>query len=226
MNRYAWWFSKGLIIVLPVFILYVFSKSIIEYGDAIWNKILFQPFFSRDIPFLGFILSIVALILIGLVSETRFGKGVQENLISRIPVVGKMFTSLSPKSQQAVRKVNGFIFAPIWGGYRPARVLAVFPIGNGGHMAQLWFPIIPPTTQVYPDSTIVYAIRRRVGEVSLVNSLADSEFVNEYAVFPTEIGLRVEFSGGTTVPERSFIDLVPVTLGEFLHSQHLVNGSE
>lgn len=78
--------------------------------------------------------------------------------------------------------------------------------------------------QSYPGYTIIYAIERMIEErrhLEPVPEIIRKELNNGFTVFSTEIGLRIEFTGGTTVPENAFINLSPVTLEEFLKSQRL-----
>lgn len=219
-----WWLCRGLIIVFPLALVFFFGKGVVEYADSIWDKILFEPLWSRDVPFAGFFLTLLFLVLIGAASETRIGRMVHENIIGRIPLIGKIFTSWSLKSQQTFRKVNGFIFVPIWDGLRPARIVAVYPIKNGDCLVQMWFPMVPPVTQTYPDSTVIYAVEQCRVEGGDFGTIPEELFGKRYNVFPTEVGLRVEFSGGTTVPENAFVELAPITLRQFLLSQSLING--
>lgn len=229
LKKHGWYFLEGCIIVLPLFLFYKFLRFIIEYGDSIWNGIIFQPFLSRDIPIFGFLLSIVFIYGVGRAKATKSGSWLHKKIVGSIPVVGKMFTAPTVASQKVLREMGGFVYAPIQDGYRPARFTARFWTKDHGWWTVLFFPVLPAgTTQAYPDFTVIYALKRTHRGETQYEAIPDQMrelLENAYTVFDTEIGLRVEFTGGTTVPEDAFFDLAPVTIAEFWKSQQFMNGT-
>ncbi len=230
IKKHAWYFLDGCILVLPLFLFYKFLRFIIEYGDSIWDGILFQPLWSRDVPVAGFVLSVVLIYSIGRAKATVWGSWLHKKIVGSIPVIGKVFTAPTVASQRVLHEISGFVYAPIQDGYRPARFTARFRMNDGGWWTVLFFPMLPTgTTQGYPGSTIIYALKRTRRGQTQYETIPDEVrelLENGYTVFPTEIGLRVEFTGGITVPEDAFLDLAPVTLAEFWKSQRfLVNNS-
>lgn len=204
MDKHFWHFFNGCVIVLPLIIFYKFLRFMIEYGDKIGNDILFYPILSRNIPVAGFLISVILIYSVGLIKITKWGIWIHNKIIGSIPLVGKVFTAPTAASQILLRHMNGFVYAPIQDGYRPARFTAAFRTKNGSWWTILFFPMLPTgTTQAYPDSVIIYALK--TGKT--------------YSVFSTETGLRAEFTAGTTVSEKSFQDLVPVTIKEFWETQ-------
>lgn len=208
MGKHFWHFFNGCVIVLPLVIFYKFLRFTVEYGDKIGNDILFYPLLSRNIPVAGFLISVIFIYGVGLIKTTKWGTRIHNKIMGSVPLLGKVFTAPTAASQTLLRYTNGFIYAPIQNGYRPARFTAAFRTKNGSWWTILFFPMLPTgTTQAYPDSTIIYALKN--GET--------------YSVFSTEIGLRAEFTAGTTVSEKSFQDLVPVTIKEFWETQRFAD---
>lgn len=206
MSKHVWRVLVGVFVVFAPLLLYKGLRFIVSYGDSIWNDLFLQKFWFKDIPVIGFLFFLLTLYCVGWFRETKVGTWLYERFIERIPFFGKIFVSPNVQSQEVLRRINGFVFGPIWGGYRPARITAISHIKNGDTWVTLTFPMFPAAAvQSYPEHTIIYAIKRD----------------NGFTVFSTETGLRMEFTGGTTVPEYAFTDLSPVTLEEFLKSQHL-----
>lgn len=230
LKNHAWYFLDGCILVLPLFLFYKFLRFIIEYGDSVWNGVLFQPLWSRNVPIAGFLLSIIIIYAFGRAKATAWGAWLHQKVVGSIPVIGKVFTAPTVASQRVLQEIGGFVYAPIQDGYRPARFTARFRMKGGGWWTVLFFPMLPTgTTQAYPDSVVIWALKRMRQGQTQYEAIPDQTreaLENIYTVFPTEIGLRAEFTGGTTVPEDAFLDLAPVTLADFWRSQQLMNGAE
>lgn len=226
MNKHVWRILVGVFVVFTPFLLYKALRFVVSYGDSIWNDLFLQKFWFKDVPFVGFLLILLILYCVGWFKETKVGTWLHEKFIERIPIFGKIFVSPNVQSQEVLRRINGFVFGPIFDGYRPARITAVFRIKDGRVWVTLTFPMFPVAmSQSYPGHAVIYAIERTVkGDRRLepVPEIMTRELNNGFTVFSTEIGLRLEFTGGTTVPENAFINLSPVTLEEFLKSQHLL----
>jgi hypothetical protein len=212
----------GFIIFTPVFI-YKIIATIIMYGDNLADEFIFRPFGVKIFPIAGFASIVAFIYLIGWTRETKIGTWIYEKMLECVPLAGKIFTTPSKSSQEVLSRINGFVFAPIWNGYRPARFSAIFPLRYGGWWVQLSFLFFPlPTTQSYPSEVIIYAIEcagEKGKHYRAIPEEHENKFKKGYEVFSTEIGFRVEFTAGTTIPEKSFFNLVPVTLAEFLQSQ-------
>lgn len=223
MSKHAWRIIIGGFIFFAPFVTYRLIRLIITYGDGIWSEIFWGRFWLKDVPGVGLVLLLFMFYCVGWLKETRVGTWLYEKILERIPFIGKIFISPKKKSQQLLNKINGFVFGPIWSGYRPARITSVFPIRGGGLWVVLSFLMFPaPAVQSYPDSTVIHAIKRRTAGVEHYDPIPEAlgeSLENGYTVFSTEIGLRIEFTGGTTVDENVFLDLCPVTLKEFLESQ-------
>lgn len=228
MSKHVWRVLVGVFVVFAPFLLYRGLRFIVRYGDSIWNDLFLQKFWFKDIPVVGFLLLFLTLYCVGWFRETKAGTWLYERFIERIPIFGKIFVSPNVQSQEVLRRINGFVFGPIWGGYRPARITAIFHIKGGSAWVTLTFPMFPAAAvQSYPGHTIIYAIERIVEErrcLEPIPEMITQKLKNGFTVFSTEIGLRIEFTGGTTVPENTFINLSPVTLEEFLKSQRLPKG--
>lgn len=227
MSKHVWRVLVGVFVVFIPFLLYKGLRFIVSYGDSIWNDLFLQKFWLKDIPVVGFLLLLLVFYCVGWFRETKAGAWLYERFIERIPFFGKIFVSPNVQSQEVLRRINGFVFGPIWSGYRPARITAVFRIKDKSTWATLTFPMFPiATVQSYPGHTIIYAIERKIEGHRRFEPVPETitQIKNGFTVFSTEIGLRIEFTGGTTVPENAFIYLSPVTLEEFLKSQRLSEG--
>lgn len=228
MSKHVWRALVGVFVIFMPFLIYKGLRFVVSYGDSIWNDLFLQKFWLKDIPVVGFLLLLLVFYCVGWFRETKAGAWLYERFIERIPFFGKIFISPNVQSQEVLRRINGFVFGPIWGGYRPARITAVFRIKGGDAWTTLTFPMFPAAAvQSYPDHTIIYAIERTFEGRRCLEPVPETmtqKLNNDFTVFSTEIGLRIEFTGGTTVPENAFIDLSPVTLEEFLKSQRLPEG--
>lgn len=226
MSKHAWRILVGAFVVFTPFLLYKVLRFVVSYGDSIWNDLFLQKFWFNGVPAVGFLLLLLVIYCVGWFRETRAGAWLYEKFIERIPIFGKIFVSPNVQSQEVLRRINGFVFGPIWGGYRPARITAVFRIKGRDLWTTLTFPMFPVAmAQSYPGHAVIYAIKRTIGEHRRLEPVPETmtqRLNNGFTVFSTEIGLRIEFTGGTTVPEDAFINLSPVTLEEFLKSQRLL----
>lgn len=219
MNKHIWRIIVGGLLVFTPFLIYRVIRLAVEAGDDIVHEIIFGPLGVKSIPVVGFLLLLGIMYAVGWAKETKAGVWLE-----RIPWVGKLFVSPSKESQEVLSRIKGFIFGPIWNGYRPARFSAIFPLRRGGWWVQLTFVGFPlPITQGYPSEAIIYAIEKRNGAKrdfdAIPEELEEAFRRGRFTVFTTEVGLRVEFTAGTTVPIGALFDLAPIALGDFLRSQ-------
>lgn len=213
MNKHGWRLLSGAIMVICLFVPYKIIQYVISYGDDFWNDLLWQPLFAKNLPLVGFILSIIIIYLIGAANETKWGTWVHENILKRIPLIGSLLSSFNPKSRQVLQEAKGFILAPFWDGYRPAKLTSVLR-KKKGYFGIVTYLTTPPTVQTLEDTTLIYALR------------LETKDGTKYGVIPTDTSIRIELSAGTTVPENALETAEKITLGEFLRSYKFINNGE
>lgn len=209
MNKHLWRLVGGIMVFMTFYWPYRFGKYIVAIADEFWNKGLLEKVLGRELPFLGFFLSIALFYLIGTANETRWALWLREKLLSKIPVLNKFFSSLNPQAKKIMQESKGFFLAPFWDGYRPAKLTAVLK-KKSGNFGVFCYMTIPPTVQVLPDSVIVYILEKTIAEEK------------EIYLIPGDTAIRIEFSAGTTIPENALQDAIPITLADFLRSRKLV----
>ena len=209
MNKHLWRIAGGAVVFLTFYLPYRFGKYIVVSADEFWNKGLLENVFGRELPFLGFFISIALFYFIGAANETRWAIWFREKLLNKIPILNKFLSSLSVQSKNVIQGSKGFFLAPFWDGYRPAKLTAVLKKKNG-NFGVFCYMTIPPTVQVLPDSVIIYVLEK---------IKADER---EIYLIPSDTAIRIEFSAGTTIPENALENAVPITLADFLYSRKLV----
>lgn len=210
MNKHLWRFAGGAVVFMTFYLPYIFGKYIVVSADEFWNKVLLEKIWGRELPFLGFFLSVAIFYLIGAANETRLAIWIREKLLIRIPVLNKFFSFLSPQAKKVIQESKGFFLAPFWDGYRPAKLTAVLK-NKHGNFGVFCYLTIPPTVQVLPDSVIIYVLEKiTAGE-------------KEIYLIPSDTAIRIEFSAGMTISEDALKDAIPITLADFLQSKKLTN---
>ena len=209
MSKHLWRLAGGAVVFMTFYLPYSFGKYIIFSTDEFWNKSLLEKIFRREVPFLGFFLSIALFYLIGAANETRIALWLREKLLSRVPVLNKLLSSLSPQSKNVIQGSKGFFLAPFWDGYRPAKLTAILKKKNG-NFGVFCYMTIPPTVQVLPDSVTIYVLEK---------TMADKR---EIYLIPGDTAARIEFTAGTTIPENALENAIPITLADFLRSRKLI----
>lgn len=204
---------SGFIMLVCIAVPYKIIQYIISYGDQFWNDLLWQPLLGKSLPLVGFVLSIVIIYLIGTFNETKSGAWLHENILSRIPIIGSLLSSFNPKSREVLQKARGFILAPFWDGYRPAKLTAVLK-KKKGYFGVVTYLTTPPTVQTLEDSTPIYALE-----------IVEKDGI-KYGVIPTDTSIRLELSAGTTVPADALKDAKKIPLSEFLRSYKFINNGE
>lgn len=213
MNKHGWRMLSGFIMLVCIAVPYKIIRYIISYGDQFWNDLLWQPLLGKSLPLVGFILSIIVVYLIGAVNETKFGAWLHEKIISRVPIAGSLLSSFNPKSREVLQKAKGFILAPFWDGYRPAKLTAVLK-KKSGYFGVVTYLTTPPTVQTLEDSTLIYALE-----------IVEKDGI-KYGVIPTDTSVRLELSAGTTVPADALANAEKIPLGKFLRSYQFINNGE
>lgn len=207
MSKYLWRLVGGIVVFMTFYLPYRFGKYIVVSADEFWNKGLLEKVLGRELPFLGFFISIALFYLIGTANETKWAIWFREKLLNKIPILNKFLSSLSVQSKNVIQGSKGFFLAPFWDGYRPAKLTAVLK-KKSGNFGVFCYMTIPPTVQVLPDSVIIYVLEKTTEK--------------EIYLIPSDTAIRIEFSAGTTIPENALEDAIPITLADFLRSRKLV----
>ena len=209
MSKHLWRFAGGIVVFMTFYLPYRFGKYIVVSADEFWNKSILEKILGRELPFLGFFISIALFYFIGAANETRIALWLREKLLNKIPILNKFLSSLSPQAKKIIQESKGFFLAPFWDGYRPAKLTAVLK-KKSGNFGVFCYMTIPPTVQVLPDSVIIYVLEKT------------TEDEREIYLIPSDTAIRIEFSAGTTIPENALKDAVPITLADFLRSRKFV----
>ncbi|HEY4495272.1 MAG TPA: hypothetical protein VJC01_02375 [Candidatus Paceibacterota bacterium] len=209
MSKHLWRFAGGIVVFMTFYLPYRFGKYIVVSADEFWNKSILEKILGRELPFLGFFISIALFYFIGAANETRIALWLREKLLNKIPILNKFISSLSAQSKNVIQGSKGFFLAPFWDGYRPAKLTAVLK-KKSGNFGVFCYMTIPPTVQVLPDSVIIYVLEK---------IKADER---EIYLIPSDTAIRIEFSAGTTIPENALKDAIPITLADFLRSRKLI----
>ncbi|MGI6452377.1 MAG: DUF502 domain-containing protein [Syntrophomonadaceae bacterium] len=93
MRKIISWFLTGLATLLPVVVSFYIFIGIFNFLDNLLAPVI-QVSLGEDIPGLGFLLTSVIIILVGLVSQNFLGKKILlwwEGLLIRIPLLGKVY---------------------------------------------------------------------------------------------------------------------------------------
>src|SRR3989338_5903102 len=131
MSKHLWRFAGGIVVFMTFYLPYRFGKYIVVSADEFWNKSILEKILGRELPFLGFFISIALFYFIGAANETRIALWLREKLLNKIPILNKFLASLSPQSKNVIQGSKGFFLAPFWDGYRPAKLTAVLKKKSG-----------------------------------------------------------------------------------------------
>ena len=209
MSKHLWRVMGGLVVFITFYLPYKLAEYVVSSGDEFWNKIILQKALGRELPFVGFAITITLFYLIGAANETRWALWLREKLLNRVPVLNKFLSALNPEAKKIMQESKGFFLAPFWDGYRPAKLTAVLK-KKSGNFGVFCYMTVPPTVQVLPDSAVIYVLERT------------NKNEREIYLMPSDTAIRIELSAGTTVPEDALKDAVAITLADFLRSKKFV----
>ncbi len=190
MNKHLWRILGGLMRVALIYLPIKVTLFIISHFDKFWDEKLWQKFGYTDVMFLGFFLSLSLFYLLGLLTETRLIKWLDRvlgKLLSKLPLVGPLLTSLFNPQAMEIFKKNGFLIGSFLGGYQIAIFTAVHKTKEG-YLGSVLYLTIPPTRQLLNEKSKIYVLEKEV------------DGVKRYEMIPAETAFQQEVSSGITVP--------------------------
>lgn len=218
MNKYTSTFIYGLILSFLLSILYWLSLKLAAL-DTAWNIYFWIPLFGIKIPFLGIALSAIFIYMLGAVQKTKSWIWIGKKVLSHIPIIGKFISfAITPRSREVLEKINGCVLAPFFVGgeygtkeaFKPAIITAFFKTRYGYEVWLEYLSLPFPIGIPLEGTSIIKVFKKEsAGKVS-------------YSAIPTELAVRLELTGGTTVAEDALETLDRISLQDFLHSQNLI----
>ena len=196
-QKLKYYFFVGLISIIPIGIIYVIIKWVLELSIGPAQSILINLFPSEDqsiVWLIAFILTVLFILFCGYVISSLFGKFLFseiEKIISQIPVVNSLYQtvksitdSISNKDKQAFSKVV-LIEYPRKDVWTIAMVTGESTNKDGKKFYHLYLPTTPNPTSGY----MLYIAVEDVVETDMT----------------TEEAMKVVISGGTLSPDKNDI---------------------
>lgn len=211
MKKHLWPILEGLIIAAPFIIGWWLIRTVVSWGDDIWNKILFVPLFSREFPIAGFLLCLTVLYLIGTARKTRIGQWIQVSVLGNIPILGKFFKISSGNTSSILQADIGYVSMQINGIYKPGRITSFQKIKDGSYVVFVVFIMLPlPATAHVRGTDMILAVKKEIAGITV------------YAGYSWDTAVQMEI-GGTNLEAGVLQDGVWITFEEFLRSQNFLN---
>ena len=196
-QKLKYYFFVGLISIIPIGIIYVIIKWVLELSIGPAQSILINLLPSEDqsiVWFIAFILTVLFILFCGYIISSLFGKFLFseiEKIISQIPVVNSLYQtvksitdSISNKDKQAFSKVV-LIEYPRKDVWTIAMVTGESTNKDGKKFYHLYLPTTPNPTSGY----MLYIAVEDVVETDMT----------------TEEAMKVVISGGTLSPDKNDI---------------------
>lgn len=151
----------GFIIQLPFITAILLLTFIWQIFDTFYNLLIVQWILGKQIPWLGFIISMVIAFVLGLLAETRRGWTFLGGILSKIKFTRFVTNTVEQwKTFRKLARSRGVILAPYYrdrSSFSPGVVTSILPVDDGSHLITVVFGDIPiPKPFLLQDTDIIF----------------------------------------------------------------------
>lgn len=197
---------------IPLFLIAFVGYNAVTAPDKFWNDLFFRPVIQRELPLLGFIITVGIIYLTGALFEIPWGRRLIMIFFGYIPLFGKLI-ALQGSFSSTLHTLKSGCVCIAFTGETPFRSAAITSIRKTKYdylVTVAFLGLIPDVRQIKPSATV---FAREVIENGHT----------KYRLYSLATALQLEFGAGITLAENALGDFVEVSLREVLKSEGYIN---